>query len=579
MRNRGAFPLFMGVSMSLFLGAVAYGGAPTASPEKLTGNYQGPVAERPSHESGDYWIYVKPGGDRFRVESGNIMLNVEFPLRVGGIWKYRSGALYEGQPQTSKATRATVEIACEATAFKTVTVAAGSFEAFECRCECNVIGRAGRDKICGEWILWYAPRVKNVIKTKAESTANTFELADYNIRDHLAQPKTAQDFYNRGLGYRRKKEYDRAIQDFAEAIRSNSNYADAFNSRGLAYADKKDYDRAIQDYNEALRLNPTHVFAFNNRGNAYLDKKQSDLAIADYDRAIAYDSNYSTAYFNRARAYSAKKDDERALQDYEMAIRINPKYAAALYNRGNIYRAKKDYNRAIKDYDEAIRSNPADAMTFNNRGIAYRDKGDDERAMADYDQAIQLKPDYALAFSNRGNIFRSRGDYDRAIQDYDAAVRLDPNYAAAFGNRGRARFYQGRFDAAVLDLAKAFDLQPSSLYHAVWLYLAETRAGQNGRPGLESRAPRLNLKNWPGPVINFYLGKIDEVAMYAAAEDVDAKKRSERICEANFFAAEGKVLKGAVAEAVPLLRAAAEDCPPNFTAKSGARAELKRLGQ
>jgi tetratricopeptide (TPR) repeat protein len=44
--------------------------------------------------------------------------------------------------------------------------------------------------------------------------------------------------------------------------------------RGNAYYAKKDYDRAVADYSEALRLDPTtlpggtRVVTYNNRGNA-----------------------------------------------------------------------------------------------------------------------------------------------------------------------------------------------------------------------------------------------------------------------------------------------------------------------
>jgi lipoprotein NlpI len=495
--------------LAVFLfGTLIDGYATAATPQKPAENYQGPIAEVPLHHAGDYWNYQRADGTTVRFESKKLAFNVEFPLWVGKIWKYRTGALPGGQPQTSKAHRVSVDITCEVTSFKPIAVEAGIFDAFECRCECDVV--SGRyERYCGEWTVWYAPQVKNVLKVKTQSTAGMFELADYNIPDHLAPPKTSRDFYNRGLSYRRTGEHDRAIDDFEEAIRLNPTYADSFNARGLSYANKKDYDRAIQDYNEALRLNPTHVFAFNNRGNAYLDKKQPDLAIADYDRAIAYDSNYSTAYFNRARAYSAKKDDERALQEYDMAIRINPKYATALNNRGNIYRDKNDY--------------------------------------------------------------------DRAIQDYDEAIRVNPNYALGFRNRGRARFYQGQFGSAAQDLAKAAELQPDNLHTSLWLYISETRAGQNGRPGLESRSQKLDLNKWPGPVIGFYLSKIDETALYAATENSDPKKKSEQMCEANFYAAEARLLKGAIPEAIPLLRVAEKDCPPSFIERRGASAELKRL--
>ena len=40
----------------------------------------------------------------------------------------------------------------------------------------------------------------------------------------------------------------------------------AHNNRGNAYATKGDYDRAIQDFDEAIKLDPADARPFNNRG-------------------------------------------------------------------------------------------------------------------------------------------------------------------------------------------------------------------------------------------------------------------------------------------------------------------------
>ena len=95
--------------------------------------------------------------------------------------------------------------------------------------------------------------------------------------------------------------------------------ASAYNNRGNAWYAKKEYDKAIADYNEAIRLDPKirrrrtttaatpgtprrsttrpsptttrrsdstprTPSAYNNRGNAWYAKKEYDKAIADYDR-------------------------------------------------------------------------------------------------------------------------------------------------------------------------------------------------------------------------------------------------------------------------------------------------------
>ncbi|HEY2989310.1 MAG TPA: tetratricopeptide repeat protein, partial [Candidatus Binatia bacterium] len=283
-------------------------------------------------------------------------------------------------------------------------------------------------------------------------------------------------------------------------------------------------------------------------------------------------------FHSRGIDYRTKGDNDRAIENYSEALRLNPNHAGALVARGAAYRSKREYDLAIADYDEAIRLEPRNYEAFNNRGNVYRAKRNYDRAIQDFNEAIRLNPNYALSFVNRGLAYRSKGEYERAIQDHDKAIRLNPSFVSAYRNRGGIRFEQGNFAAAAQDFAKAAELDPSNLYSPLWLYLSERRAGQRGQAGLESLPQQIDLGKWPGAVITFYLGKIDEKTMYAAAENPEPKKKTEQICEANFYSAEAKLLKGETTEAIPLLRAAAKDCPPTFFEARFAHAELKRLG-
>ena len=91
----------------------------------------------------------------------------------------------------------------------------------------------------------------------------------------------------RGNAYNNKKEDDRAIADFNQALLLNPKYAGAFNNRGIAYNDKKEYDRAIADYNQALKLNPKDAEFFYNRGITYELKGDKVKAIESYRQALA----------------------------------------------------------------------------------------------------------------------------------------------------------------------------------------------------------------------------------------------------------------------------------------------------
>jgi tetratricopeptide (TPR) repeat protein len=86
-------------------------------------------------------------------------------------------------------------------------------------------------------------------------------------------------YNNRGNAYIAKGDYDRAVLDYDESIKLNSDYARAFNNRGVAYQKKGEYDRAIKDFDEAIRLNPDNASAFVNRAKTY-------GSTGEYDRSV-----------------------------------------------------------------------------------------------------------------------------------------------------------------------------------------------------------------------------------------------------------------------------------------------------
>jgi lipoprotein NlpI len=204
---------------------------------------------------------------------------------------------------------------------------------------------------------------------------------------------------------------------------------------------------------------------------------------------------------------------------------------------------------------------------------------DYDRAIQDYDQAIRLNPNYALALNNRAAAYRNKKDYERALADYEAAAQIDPK-GARHKSMGYTLFFMGRVGQSAEAMERAVKAAPRDMYAILWRYIALAR--ENGTDiasrELGEHAAKLNETRWPTPVVHFFLGKINEKEMYVAAENPDPKKRSEQICEANFYAAQAKLVKKATKEAIPLLRVAEKECPPTFYETHGASAELRRLG-
>jgi lipoprotein NlpI len=201
-----------------------------------------------------------------------------------------------------------------------------------------------------------------------------------------------------------------------------------FSLRGEAYLHRKEYDRAIRDYDEAIRLDPKNDVSFANRGSAFRQKAEFDRAMLDYDEAIRINPKSASYFVLRGDIFRKKEEFDRAIRDYDEAIRLDPKNDVAFENRGTAFRLKREFDRAILDFDEAIRLNPKAAyVSFINRALSFVDKGQDERAMSDFDAAIHLNPSSAMAFFYRGISKRKMGDFRGADFDIEEAKKIDPN--------------------------------------------------------------------------------------------------------------------------------------------------------
>ena len=164
---------------ALLLSGLLAGCAPALPPTAPPEGYKGPVAEGPRLGAGEYWVYERGDGKRMQFGAGSFLGNLRFPLWIGRWWSYPGEATMQ-RHDPAKAVRLATQIDCKVVAFKSVTVAAGTFEAFECRCGCLVYAPYVNEN-CGDWMIWYAPQAKNIVKIKTEASDTSMELIQYKV--------------------------------------------------------------------------------------------------------------------------------------------------------------------------------------------------------------------------------------------------------------------------------------------------------------------------------------------------------------------------------------------------------------
>ena len=183
------------------------------------------------------------------------------------------------------------------------------------------------------------------------------------------------------------RQMDGAIEAYSHVIKLNPNYANAYYNRGVAYYAKDDYQNAINDYTKAMNLRPNDTKAYNNRGVAYCDNGDYQQAITDHTKVIELKPNDSIGYNNRGNAYRLKGEVECAITDYNRAIDLNRDFAGAYINRGKAWLHLGQWENARLDLLTA------QGMGMNIIVSFHHNYG----SISDFEQKynIQLPPDIA----------------------------------------------------------------------------------------------------------------------------------------------------------------------------------------
>ena len=247
---------------------------------------------------------------------------------------------------------------------------------------------------------------------------------------------------------------------------------------------------------------------------------------------------------------------------------------------------------AIADFTAVLKATTDDDAVYVARGHAYDLNGRYDAAIGDFSAALKIK-DTPITLVYRANSESAKGDYDRAIADFGAAidrVGKDAKDAAIDAwdinsQRGYSQFIAGRYAAAAADFDKALTLGAATRsgdvlwmpYQTAWLHIARARAGENDADELARNAGKINVKQWPGTLVAYFLGqaKLDELTPPSSHGSMG----HARECGVAFFAGEQALAQKDNAAATQQLTHARAACNIHTVYYLAAGVELKRLGK
>lgn len=291
--------------------------------------------------------------------------------------------------------------------------------------------------------------------------------------------------------------FDKALDEFHEALRSDPSCAGAFLARGDGWMEWGEYETAMCDYYEAHLLRLYDPEPLVRRGRANCARGDFRSAEVDLREALRIASGSLHAQLGLTWALLGQGKLDEASSVCETLIADAPTWRSPRLAKSEILFRQGRLGEAEQESRAAGALVPSEAKAaadpWIDRAQTAMAKGDHAAALRFHTIAVQVAPgceapraalysarqandwQAALLFeSTRGPLFEPRsaleyvrrGDALRhapggdALREYTEAIRLDPTCAAAHAHRGALLLDEGDLDGAALDLARALRLHP-----------------------------------------------------------------------------------------------------------------------
>lgn len=230
--------------------------------------------------------------------------------------------------------------------------------------------------------------------------------------DAVLNPQTPQDHLVQAVAYRRKGQYDRAIEllggvkqlgpdvvnkprcwlelGIAFALRDRPAFAPGTDAPGVDPTEQiDDRTRAKSSLDIALQHNPRLAEAYEWRAELAGD-------MADWSQVIALEPDHETAYLKRASFFLNQGNLEGAKNDLHAAARLplgdaGPHILSDYFELlGRMFVRTNEFELAIQQYDLLIKLQPDRAWGYALRGPAYQKWALERDQSGDVRRAIEL---------------------------------------------------------------------------------------------------------------------------------------------------------------------------------------------
>jgi len=235
-----------------------------------------------------------------------------------------------------------------------------------------------------------------------------------------------------GLTYLRAGQFEKALSEYQEALKINSNSPRTLLALGLVFERQGNDVRALECYEKAIKLQPKYLKGHEALAKLHQRLNRLDEAARHLKEAAAISPKNVERHFQLAQALMSTGQAQEASKVLKTVMKVaKGQYSDVARRVGEAMMTMGLAGEAEDAFKQALEANPQDIHLFNRLGIAFRKQGKFREAVENYHRALSIAPDNEALFFNLARAQLDAGDRDAALRALSKALTLKPDFEEA----------------------------------------------------------------------------------------------------------------------------------------------------
>jgi Flp pilus assembly protein TadD len=239
-------------------------------------------------------------------------------------------------------------------------------------------------------------------------------------------PDSLLSLFQEGVEAQKAGHLEEAERAFRQVLAGGGKVAFVYNNLGIVYQSRREHEKAVTQFREAIHLQPDYGAPRILLGASLLALGRTGEAAQQLERAVKLQPREPLAREQLARAYERGENFRGVVEQYRALLELQPNNPEYLYQLGGAY-----LKLAAWCHRQMAAQNPNSARVLQSLAESYRQQGHPDLAAQVLRRAAKADPTmpevhYALAL-----IYLEKNKPDEARQELEKELAIVPSSVAA----------------------------------------------------------------------------------------------------------------------------------------------------